>query len=179
MLLYLALIDDEIDKLKFEQVYNKYKQIMFYAANNILEDEYLAEDAVHSAFIRIAKNIDKIKINSEYETKKFVVVITKNIAIDIYRKSKKENIIHIENIEENIEDLSKDEDVLSDEILLAIDKLNINYKTVMSLKYSQGYSDREIAQIVGITEENVRKRLSRARIKLKDILTIEEVNING
>lgn len=178
MLLYLALIDDEGDKLKFEKLYNEYKQIMFYVANKILKDEYLAEDAVHLAFIRIAKNIDKINFEIKHETKKFVTVVTENVSIDIYRKTKKEKIIHMENIDENIEDKDTDDDAFSDEILQAIDKLNPNYKAVMSLKYSQGYKDKEIAQILGISEENVRKRLSRGRVKLKDILTTKAVNIN-
>lgn len=177
MFLCLALIDNEEDKLKFEKLYNEYKQIMFYVANKILNDTYLAEDAVHLAFIRIAKNIDKIDLGVKHKTKKFIVVVTKNVAIDMYNKIIKENSIQLKIYYEKFQDLEKGEDVISDKILLAIDSLNPNYKNILSLKYSQGYTDKEIAQILEIREENVRKRLSRAKIKLKNIL-VEEVNIN-
>ncbi len=38
---------------KLEGLYNKYKNLMFYVANNILKDEFLAEDVVHKSFIKI------------------------------------------------------------------------------------------------------------------------------
>lgn len=50
MLIYLAILELEEDKIKFEKVYEKYRQIMFYVANKILKDDHLSEDAVHNAF---------------------------------------------------------------------------------------------------------------------------------
>jgi RNA polymerase sigma-70 factor (ECF subfamily) len=50
MLIYLAMIELEEDRHKFEQLYITYKQTMFYVANSILGDEYLSEDVVHQAF---------------------------------------------------------------------------------------------------------------------------------
>ena len=38
---------------KLEGLYNKYKNLMFYVANNIQKDEFLAEDVVHKSFIKI------------------------------------------------------------------------------------------------------------------------------
>lgn len=52
----------------------------------------------------------------------------------------------------------------------AILKLPINYSTVLILKYSQGYSNKEISQILNISEENVRQRISRSRKRLTEIL---------
>lgn len=60
MLIYMMMIDSESDQSKFEQIYMKYKGLMFYVANDILHNEHDAEDAVHQAFIKIAENIKKI-----------------------------------------------------------------------------------------------------------------------
>ena len=60
MLIYLSMIELDEDKNKLEQLYTTYKQTMFYSANRILKDEYLAEDVVHQAFLRIIDNLDKI-----------------------------------------------------------------------------------------------------------------------
>ena len=61
MLSFFTLsIEDDADKVKFEKIYVLYKKKMWYAANSILSDAYLAEDAVHNAFIGIARNIKKI-----------------------------------------------------------------------------------------------------------------------
>lgn len=58
--LFLALIDTEEDKIKFVTLYEKYRKLMFYIANDILKDTDLAEDAVQEAFFRIAKNFKKV-----------------------------------------------------------------------------------------------------------------------
>lgn len=65
MFLLLAMIDNEEDKSKFEQLYNQYKQLMFYIANGILHDENLAEDAVqHTKFCKEpARNWSKCYVN--------------------------------------------------------------------------------------------------------------------
>ena len=170
MLIYLSMIELEEDKNKFEQLYITYKQTMFYVANRILKDEYLAEDVVHQAFLRIIDNLSKIDKIDCHKTKGFIVIIVENIAIDFYRKRKRENNISFDKIEIYIEDIkAKDNFILSD-IEEAILKLPINYSTVLRLKYSQGYSNKEVAQILNISEENVRQRISRARKRLTENL---------
>ncbi|EGT4060805.1 sigma-70 family RNA polymerase sigma factor, partial [Clostridioides difficile] len=57
MLIYLSIIDSEEEKDKFEKIYEKYKKLMFYIANQILQDEQLSEDAVHNAFLKIIDNL--------------------------------------------------------------------------------------------------------------------------
>ena len=47
---------------------------------------------------------------------------------------------------------------------------------MLLLKYDNGYSTSEIASMLGLTEENVKKRLQRARKKLQEILKREGVN---
>ena len=66
MIMYMSLIDNEDDKIKFEDIYNKYKKMMFWIANQILNDERDIEEVVQDSFIKIIRNLDKIeKINSK------------------------------------------------------------------------------------------------------------------
>ena len=51
-----------------------------------------------------------------------------------------------------------------------INSLPINYAVVLRLRYSAGYSDEEIAEILGITKENVRTRAKRGKQKLGQML---------
>lgn len=46
MLLFLSMIESEEEKNKFVQIYEMYRHFMWYIANEILWDTYLAEDAV-------------------------------------------------------------------------------------------------------------------------------------
>lgn len=62
MMIYLQTIDTAEDRSKFEQLYEQYKQLMFYTAFQILKRPQDAEDAVHHAFLSIAENISKFLI---------------------------------------------------------------------------------------------------------------------
>ena len=62
--LYLTLVEDgEVGKL--EALYREYKSIMLSKAYSVLRDEGLAEDAVHNAFMRILKNLDKVSLRAK------------------------------------------------------------------------------------------------------------------
>ena len=174
MLLYLSLIDTPENKSKFEQLYRAYEQTMFYVANRILKDTYLSEDAVHQAFLRIIDNLDKIKEINCHKTKGFIVIITENIAIDIYRKRKQETCISFDEIEIYVEDTAGTAPSFENELEEAIAKLPVNYLTVFKLKYSYGYSDKEISELLHITEANVRKRIERGKKKLAELLSLRD-----
>ena len=55
-------------------------------------------------------------------------------------------------------------------MISCINSLPVNYAVVLKLRYSQGYSDEEIAQILHITKENVRTRVKRGKRKLEEML---------
>ena len=173
MLIYLSMIETEENKSKFEQIYKKYKQTMFFVANRVLRDEYLSEDVVHQAFIRIIDNLDKIDKIDCHKTKGFIVIIVENIAIDFYRKRKREKTISFDQVEFYIRDIKNESNLIINDVEEAIIKLPINYSTVLRLKYSQGYTNKEISSILKISEENVRQRISRGKKKLVEILAKE------
>lgn len=58
-----------------------------------------------------------------------------------------------------------------------IDRLPEGYRSVLMLKYDNGFSTGEIASMLNLSEENVKKRLQRAKKKLEQELLTEEVNI--
>lgn len=56
MLVYLQIIETQNDREKFEEIYTAYRKLMLYVANEVLKNDQDAEDAVHEAFISVAKN---------------------------------------------------------------------------------------------------------------------------
>lgn len=86
--LYLNTIDYTDDKEKFEKLYIKYRSKMYYVAMSVLHDRYDAEDALHNAFIAVAKNINKIaNINSD-ETTAYLFRTAKKISLECLFKEK-------------------------------------------------------------------------------------------
>ena len=54
-LVYLQLIDSPEEQSRFEELYTTYRKLMFHVAKGILGNDQDAEDAVHDAFLSIAK----------------------------------------------------------------------------------------------------------------------------
>lgn len=174
MFIYLNTMELEEDKSKFEEIYNTYRQTMFYVSNRIVKDQYLAEDIIHQAFLKIIDNLDKINEINCHKTKGYIVVIVQNLSIDFYRKRKRENNISFNELELYVEDIKNNEDSMMNDIEEAISRLPINYLIVLKLKFSHGYSYSEISEILEISETNVRQRISRGKKMLQEILDREE-----
>lgn len=177
MLLFLAAIEDGHSRRKLEALYTKYNKDMFKVAYRVLNDYHLAQDAVQSAFINLIDCLDKIdKINCN-KTRSFVVIIVRNISINLYRKRKKQYDIALEEIEDILPDNSEpiDDKMIDAEMFNLvssnIQELRTDYADIISLKYFYHHSDSEIAKLLNITHENVRVRLHRARQNLIKLLS--------
>ena len=79
--IFLAMLETNEEKERFEQFYYKYRKLMLYTAYGILNDSGRAEHAVQEAFIRCAKNFQKISDIFCPQTRAFAVIITKNEAL--------------------------------------------------------------------------------------------------
>lgn len=175
---YLLIIEDDNNKTKFECIYLKYKDLMLNRAYDILHDSILAEDAVHNAFLSILKNLSKIKSVDKKETKGYVIVIVENAAKKIYNHEHK---IHTLEYSENEVDVSAEEKYEVKATLQYI-KQQINllpeiYRTVLILKYYNDLDNKEIASVLSIPYETVRKRVLRGKQLL--ISKIKEYEYNG
>ncbi|MDE6749418.1 MAG: sigma-70 family RNA polymerase sigma factor, partial [Lachnospiraceae bacterium] len=85
-MIFLMMIDTPEEKRKFVILYEKYKYLMQKVATDILHDRFLAEDAVQNAFMNLVPHMNKIGDPDSAATKRYLITITKNAAIDIYRK---------------------------------------------------------------------------------------------
>ena len=61
MFLFLALLDSPEEQEKFTELYHLYRHFMWYVANQKLQDEHLAEDAVQEAFLALTGHLDQVE----------------------------------------------------------------------------------------------------------------------
>lgn len=172
---YLAMIGTQHEKSEFVKLYESYRKLMHYAAKRILGDDSLAEEAVQEAFLRIAKNFGKVSGADQSATKKFVLIITENAAKTLYRRESR----HISDREypedmdaaagalQAAEDPTAAEAETWDAVgrILQMPELQQN---VLFLHTVYGFSYREIAALLDISESAARKRVERAREDLKE-----------
>lgn len=173
MLIYLQEIADPQNQCRFEQLYLEYRQLMFHVANNILRNEYDAEDAVHQAFLSVAKNMDKISDMNCVKTRTYLVTIAEHCAIDLYRARKRRATVPLNEEIAGLDFEAPHTSVLAD----AMAKLPARYRHVILLKYDCGYSYNEIAELLGLSYEGVHSLDQRAKRELKKLL--EELGINA
>lgn len=169
MLIYLAMIDSPNDQAKFERVYNKYRYLMLHVAYKILQNHHDAEDAVHQAFISIIENLDNISEVNSPKTRSYIVIITERKAIDLLRKIQKRQSLEFN------EDISGVEIPfeMDNPIAAAIAMLPSQYREVLLMRYHNGFSAKEIASILSMSDSGVRKLIARAKKALQELLEKE------
>ena len=178
---YLQLLETEEELQKFTQLYETYRKLMHWTAEKILHDEHLAEDAVHEAFLRIIQNFHQIREIPCPKTRSFVVIIVRNVALNMQKKRKREEKETFREIlPEESTDFREDalrhaidnisygfdetiDEIYRNEIMAAVLSLPDVSKEVLLLYGYVGYSVRDIAKYLKITEATAYKRLHRAR----------------
>ncbi|GHU47210.1 hypothetical protein FACS1894120_5020 [Clostridia bacterium] len=177
---YISIIDNPNDKEKFTSLYEKYKDHMYKVAFSILRNNENAEDAVQNSFLRIIKNFSLFDNVFCEKTRRLIVIISKQCAIEIYRKVKTASEFS-ENIEPDFDIASEynlENDVLSnanrERIYNFIKNLPATYKDVIRLRFVEDYSNDEIAKILGITKTNVETRVTRGKAMLASAISREE-----
>lgn len=175
-MLYLLLIDSEPDKRKFVIIHEKYRNLMFKVAFDVLKDFHEAEDAVQEAFIKVARNMKCVgKVDSD-KTKRFLITVTKRTAIDMLRgkKSKSRFEMHADEMSHVKASVVYEATDIDIEQLDVLKNLSVKYRDVIILKYAYCYKSYEIARILGIKESAVRQRLARGKAKIQEELNVLE-----
>lgn len=181
LLFYTLLIEEETDKIKFEKIYTLYRKKMWYTANSVLSDAYLAEDAVHNAFIGIAKNISKITDIESSKTLSYVITAAKNAALDILRKNKG---LPETDIDELYDISDKDSSSFykaveaEDFLVKALVAMPATYRDVLYLLIVEQMSEKEIAELLGRKPGTVHQQVRRGRAMLKEEL-MKGAIVNG
>ena len=174
LLFYLSMIDSPEDRAKFEALYEDYYKLLISVAYEILHNGQDAEDAVHHAYLKLIPNLGKINDVSCRQTVNFLVIMVRRICFDIYNENKK--VIQIP-----YEDLSESDMVADDmeyhELLERVKALPDMYGDVLYLRYCEGFSVKEIAEILNITVGSAKKRLERAKQQLRILLKEQEAVI--
>ncbi len=169
----MSMADTPEEKTLIEQLYNRYSQMMYKIAFGILHQKLDAEDAVHNTFINLiqSRSLSKLGAADSYETKSYIIVSVKHAAIKIYNKKKR---VVTEDIDEHFElsdGMSVEDIALSaqsvEEIKAALSELSDKDYELLYLSAFRQKSTQDIADMLDLPYDTVRKQLYRAKQKLK------------
>jgi len=160
------------DKVAQFAVYKQYYKAMYNTSFRIVNDSFEAEDIMQEAFLAAFTKLDSFSGNVTFGAwlKKIVI----NHSLTALKKTRKIETVPLEivTIKTDEEDENNDYSSLNvQDILNRIYQLKDNYRIALTLHLIEGYDYEEIAQIMNMTYENCRTTVSRAKNKLRQLLT--------
>ena len=154
-------------RLPVDTLVQRYHQNLYAVAYSVCSNREDAEEAAQDAFIQY--HISKKEFDSEEHIRAWLIRVpinkAKNAAKSFWRRNRT-------SLEDQLTTLSFESEEAS-QVFEAVMQLAPKYRIVVHLFYYEDYSVREIAEILKISEANVKTRLSRARAMLRD--TLKEV----
>lgn len=168
-IIFLATLTEEQQDL-LEQLFKKHHLNFLRISNKILKSEDKANDVVSTSYIKIMNNIEKILSLSHTETIAYCVTIVKNTSLDLIRsETRASNFITSQDFKfEQSSAESKAFEIYENKRLLEIlQNISREEQLIVQMKYLKNLHYREIADILGISEDAARKRGQRTLKKLK------------
>jgi RNA polymerase sigma-70 factor (ECF subfamily) len=158
------------DRRMQEELYNKFSPKMYAVCLRYATDGEEAQDLLQEGFIKIFKNLNKFRHEGSFEGWMRRVFV--NTSIENYRRRVNINTI-TEKDEVRIEDNSWNalDNLAEKDIVRLIQDLSPGYRTVFNMYVIEGYSHKEIADLLGITEGTSKSQLARAKGVLQKKVT--------
>lgn len=172
-----TLIQECIDgnPITQKKLFEKFAPKMMFVCKRYCKDQNDAEDVFQEGFIKIFGSLDKYKSEGSFEG--WMRRIFVNTCLDFLRKQKQlGNNASLDDFAYKLEDQSFSNKTLeAEDLLRMIERLPKGYRAVFNLFAIEGYSHREIAEMLGVSEETSKSQYFRARAYLKDYLEKTEV----
>ena len=153
-----------------QQLIERYQNSLYAAAFNTCQNQMDAEDVVQETFVQYYTS--RKEFESEQHIRAWLLRVVINKARNINRTFWKKNKCSLEDYIETLTFPNSQSRYLFEEVMKLPDK----YRIVIHLFYYEDYSVREIADILKLSESNVKVRLSRGRALLRDSLKEEWEN---
>ncbi len=148
-----------------EAVFQEFGNMLYRIAFVMMKNAFDAEDVVQDTLIKYMEHRERGKMfETEEHRKAWLIRVDINLCKNRLRFYKNHPKIGMDQLSRYYEE--KEDTRLMDSLLL----LPSGYREILLLHYVEGYQGKEIAQMLGISESAVRKRLERGRGKLRDLL---------
>jgi RNA polymerase sigma-70 factor (ECF subfamily) len=152
------------------EVYNRYARKMLGVCARYIKDQMEAEDVMIHGFLKVFEKIEQYQFTGSFEG--WMRRLMVNEALQQVRRNKTVFLeVELEHVHNDAAVMHLDDNELETEELLAmVQRLPDGYRTVFNLYAIEGYSHKEIAEQLGISENTSKSQLSRARGLLQEHL---------
>lgn len=152
----------------FKETFIPYHQKLYRIAYRLVQDSYTAEDLVQETYIKLWTQQNKR--TSIKNTEAYAVIVLRNTCMDYLRERKKQEELKNGLKTAHTMEVTENQD-WSDEVAAIkkiVQTLPEKQRMAFLLKHWEGYSNKEIEQILEISSVNLRVTLSRARKTVRE-----------
>ncbi|MEI6488914.1 MAG: RNA polymerase sigma factor [Bacteroidota bacterium] len=156
-----------------QRLYDKFAKKMMGVCLRYCDNQYEGEDILQNGFISVFENIKSYRGTGSLEG--WVRKIIINTALTNIRKTKKlKHNVDLDSVEFALVDTNYlGDNFAAKELLKVIQSLPIGFRTVFNLHAIEGYSHKEIGEMMGISEGTSKSQYSRAKIHLQKIIKVD------
>ena len=154
-----------------QELYERFAPKMYAVCLRYAGTATEAEDILQEGFIKVFKKVGSFRNEGSFEG--WIRRIFVNTAIEHFRK--KAYLQPITEWEETTVEgkyLSILDELAEQDIIGLIQKLSPGYRTVFNMYVVEGYTHREISELLGISEGTSKSQLSRAKLILQDLVQV-------
>jgi RNA polymerase sigma-70 factor (ECF subfamily) len=164
----------KLPELEYYSIVEQHQAVVRRFINMTVKNQWIADDLTQETFIKAHNSLDSLKDVSKI--KSWLIRIAYNLCLDHFKTASKNRFDSLDSIEEvfsaNILPMAKQLErnemskCVQDKMLL----LPQSYRTILCLSDIVGLTHSEIAEVLDVNVGNVKVRLHRARMKMRDIL---------
>ena len=165
----------EGDRRAQEYLYQRFSPKMYGVCLRYAGKAEDAQDILQDGFVKIFKNLHMYRGDGSFEG--WIRRIFVNTAIEHYRRQ-----VNLYPVTENHENLLETKEISAfdslsvKDLMKIIQQLSPGYRTVFNLYVVEGYSHKEIAEMIGISEGTSKSQLARAKGVLQNIINTKRTS---
>lgn len=148
------------------ELFLKYKDAMYTVLCRMLNNEDEATDALQETFISVFNGLSSFKFQSTLGA--WIKTIAVRTGVAHLRKRSKLELVSVEDVTQ--ESITWPEEMNGESLEKAISQLSDGYRSVFLLIEVEGYSHKEVAGMLGISEGTSKSQLYHAKKNLKRML---------
>ena len=150
-----------------ERLYKKYAGILLGICMRYVKNRAEAEDVMMEGFMKIYKMMPTFTASGSFEGwMKRIMVYT---AIEHYRKLSKMPFDEYNSQDHGVDDYVID-NISARDILKLMDEMPAGYRMILNMHAIEGYTHKEISELMGISEGTSKSQLNRSKIFLKKLI---------
>jgi RNA polymerase sigma-70 factor (ECF subfamily) len=164
------------DRIAQKYLFDRWSEHMLMLCNRYVHNLHDAEEMMLNGFFNFFRSIDKYQHTGDDSLCAWLKKIMVNECLMFLRKKGTLKIVEEQNANYVADEVHIESKLAAAEMYKLIVSLPVGYRTVFNLYVVEGFTHKQIAELLGISEGASKSQLSKARESLKKALSVQQEN---